>query len=431
MSESILENKANLPQGWMKITLGDILRLSKKKFDPKKELNQPFVGLEHIKSNSGKIIGTGNSIETKSTKNIFSKGDILYGKLRPYLNKVAVPNFNGVCSTDILVFSQSHYFDSKYIFLFLTTNQFVHFASGNMSGTQHPRIKFEKISKYEIPLPPLLEQHRIISKIESIFSQIDATRNNLDKVKILLKQNRQAVLKAAFEGRLVPQDPNDEPAEVLLKKIHGDSKKVNYDKENIPEGWVECRLEDVTEKILKINPKEHPDQTFQYCDIDSINNNKLRITSPKKFLGKDTPSRARQLIHVNDILFSTVRTYLHNIGIVPLELDNQLGSTGFCVLRNNSLIINRLIFYLVQTDQFEYYLNPLQRGTSYPAVRNRDILNYVFQLSPLNEQKRIVIKIESIFDKIDASNFPIFVYVFFIMLLLAYEMMNQFASITF
>lgn len=250
------------------------------------------------------------------------------------------------------------------------------------------------------------EQKRIVSKLESIFAQIDAGKEKLEIVKNLLKKSKQSILKQAFEGKLVPQDPSDESSEILLKKICGDfEKELVFEKNNLPRGWIKCKLENITQKVLKINPKEYPDQKFQYCDIDSIDNNELKITSPKKFLGKDAPSRARQVIHVNDILFSTVRTYLHNIGIVPIELDNQLASTGFCVLRSNNLIVNRLIFYLVQTVQFEHYLNPLQRGTSYPAVRNDDIINYVFQLPSFPEQKKnITEKVKEVEKKLNQLN---------------------------
>ena len=182
--------------------------------------------MEHIESNSGKIIGQGNSKDTKSTKNIFQNGDILYGKLRPYLNKVTVANFDGVCSTDILVFSQSSNLNSKYIASFLLTNQFVNFANRNMSGVQHPRIKFEKISKYVIPLPPLAGQKRIASKLESILGGIDSTEKLLDAVLSKIDLLKKSVLKRAFEGKLVPQDPNDESASVLLERIKKEKTKL-------------------------------------------------------------------------------------------------------------------------------------------------------------------------------------------------------------
>ena len=258
----------------------------------------------------------------------------------------------------------------------LTSNQFLcHYLNifdyhEIITGTTRMKLNQSSLKKIQVPLPPLNEQKRIVSKIEELFSRIDSAKQSLEYAKLQLEQYRQSLLKSAFEGKHT-------------------------------EKWESVKLESITEKILNTNPKDNPDHKFKYCDIASIDNTNHIIVNPKNFLGKDAPSRARQIIHQEDVIFSTVRTYLHNFAIVPSELNNQLCSTGFCVLRGDDSIITKLIFYLVQTIQFESYLNPLQRGTSYPAVRNNDILNYTFLLPPLDEQEQIVSQIEQGFSLIE------------------------------
>ena len=171
----------------------------------------------------------------------------------------------------------------------------------------------------------------------------------------------------------------------------------------LPKGWVWTRVGEITDNVENVNPKTNPDREFFYIDIASIDNKLHKITNPKKYYGKNAPSRARQLIILGDILFSTVRTYLKNIAVVNDIFDGQIASTGFCVIRVLPQIHHRYIFWFVQTDYFLNPLNQLQRGTSYPAVRDSDIFSQVIPLPPLPEQYRIVNKIEELFTKLDAG----------------------------
>lgn len=171
----------------------------------------------------------------------------------------------------------------------------------------------------------------------------------------------------------------------------------------LPEGWVWTRLGEIVSEIERGNPKDTPERDFIYLDIASIDNSQQKITNPKKYFGKNAPSRARQIVKSGDILFSTVRTYLKNIAIVNDIYDGQIASTGFCVIRPYDLINQRLIFYLVQTDFFLNPLTQIQRGTSYPAVRDSDVFAQFIPIPPLSEQHRLVAKVEELFTKLDAG----------------------------
>ena len=178
--------------------------------------------------------------------------------------------------------------------------------------------------------------------------------------------------------------------------------ETNVDLSGLPEGWVYTTLGEICESALKTQPKERPKVEFIYIDIASIDNHLSKIVNPKIYVGKEAPSRARQVVKTGDILFSTVRTYLKNIALVNNRYDGQIASTGFCIIRP-LIASTEFIFWMTLSNGFLSPLNKIQRGTSYPAVRNSDVFSQIVPLPPENEQIRIVAKIEELFTKLDAG----------------------------
>jgi type I restriction enzyme M protein len=170
--------------------VSELCKVSTAKLNPQEYPNETFVniGLENIESNTGKIKKTlepGNQI--LSTKNIFKKGDVLYGKLRPYLNKVAIVDFDGICSTDILVLKTNAPILLKHILL---SDSFVKKTSALMAGISLPRIKANNLLNIKIPLPTFEEQQNIITQIVAIENQQTALESKL----ATLPQQKEAVL---------------------------------------------------------------------------------------------------------------------------------------------------------------------------------------------------------------------------------------------
>jgi len=156
----------------------------------------------------------------------------------------------------------------------------------------------------------------------------------------------------------------------------------------IPKEWEVVKLQDVTLKAKSLDASTLSE--FDYVDISSIDNQTFKITNWAHLKGKQAPSRARRLIRKDDILFATTRPYLKNIAIVPPELDGQICSTGFCVIRaDRSKAEPHWIFYYVQTDRFVKRIAAKMKGATYPAVADKDVLMEKILLPPLPEQKRI------------------------------------------
>jgi type I restriction enzyme S subunit len=174
-------------------------------------------------------------------------------------------------------------------------------------------------------------------------------------------------------------------------------------KNKLPKDWKWVKLGDLTQKINKVKRKEVLEEgALIYLDIGGIDNTLNKIVTFKNYLWKDAPSRAQQIVEVEDILFSTVRTYMKNIAIVDKQIyQHQIASSGFTVLRTNKETIYKYIFYLTISDIFLNPLNELQTGSSYPAVRDTDVLNQKVPLPPLETQLAIVDKIEELFSELD------------------------------
>jgi len=159
----------------------------------------------------------------------------------------------------------------------------------------------------------------------------------------------------------------------------------------LPKGWQWVRLGDVCQsEITTRNPKKEPDKSFYYIDISSIDNELKRILSPKLTLGKESSSRARQVILTYDVIVSTTRPNLNAVALVPKELNNQICSTGFCVLRAKSnLLDTNYLFHFVRSYEFVKCLSDLVKGALYPAITNKQVFAQLIPLPPLPEQKRL------------------------------------------
>lgn len=139
------------------------------------------------------------------------------------------------------------------------------------------------------------------------------------------------------------------------------------------------------------DPSRTPDSYFWYIDIASVDRNSKNITGAQRILGNEAPSRARKVIHVGDVLVSTVRPNLNTVAIVPEHLDGEIASTGFCVLRPNSnLVDGKYLFYKTVTTDFVSHLVARMKGANYPAVTDGTVKNALIPLPSLSEQRRIV-----------------------------------------
>lgn len=203
------------------IPLGKISE-RKEKADPKVHAGEPFIGLDDIEAHTMRLLGYKDAGDLKSSAKKFYKGDVLYSRLRPYLNKVWVADREGLCSSEFIVFYQPDLVDPKFLAYRLNSSDFVAFANSLDTGDR-PRVNYKQISVFNIPSISVENQERIVSKIEELFSELDNGIAALKTVREQLKVYRQAILKHAFEGKLTEQwreenqDKLESPQQLLAR----------------------------------------------------------------------------------------------------------------------------------------------------------------------------------------------------------------------
>ena len=216
----------DLPRGWVITTLGDVTYPRGVKMKPSDMEDAPFVGLKSIEAHTMQLLAVGRTGDVKSSGSYFSRGDVLYGRLRPYLNKVYMPYFTGLASGEFIVFPAQNFLDNAYLKYFLNQVGFASYAT-RLNAGDRPRADFNQLTDYPFPLPPLPEQHRIAAEIEKQFTRIDVSVAALSRVQANLRRYRASVLKAACEGKLVPTEAelaraegrDYEAADQLLERI--------------------------------------------------------------------------------------------------------------------------------------------------------------------------------------------------------------------
>jgi len=166
----------------------------------------------------------------------------------------------------------------------------------------------------------------------------------------------------------------------------------------LPNGWAVARISDIAEKGKQRTPID--DEEFIYVDIGSIDRNLKKITEPQTLLGKDAPSRARKVINTGDVLVSLTRPNLNAVALVGQELDNQIASTGFEVIKPD-IVDSRYIFSLVRSKPFIDSISGKVQGALYPAAKSDDVRGYEFLLPALAEQQQIAAKLDELLAQVD------------------------------
>ena len=175
-----------VPEEWDVVRLGDVAEQRKETTNPR-DGDWKYVGLEHIDPGESHLKRYGFSNEVRSSKSKFYSGDILYGKLRPYLDKGVLVDFEGICSTDIIVIKTKENLNETLLAYLVHINEFREYATKTMTGVNHPRTSWRTLSQFYIPLPPLSIQQKIASILSTADKKIEVEQTKRKALDELFK----------------------------------------------------------------------------------------------------------------------------------------------------------------------------------------------------------------------------------------------------
>ena len=290
------------------------------------------------------------------------------------------------------------------LYALLSSTAQEHFTS-KFHQVAQPKLSIETASTTPIALPPINEQIRIVSEIERTLKLIDGINNNKNELQTAIKQAKRKILDLAIHGKLVPQDPNDEPATELLKRINPKAEifcdNPQYGK--LPKGWCETLLGNIGNWQSGATPsrlrKDYYNGDIHWLKTGDLNDGVIK-SIPETITRKALEETSVKLNPIGSVLIAMYGATIGKIGILALPATTNQACCA-CV---NYMCDKMFLFYFLLANR-EHFI-AMGGGGAQPNISKEKIINTHIPLPPLSEQQRIVAKIEELFaqlEKIGAS----------------------------
>ena len=348
---------------------------------------EPFLGLDDIEAHTTRLLGTKPSASMKSSAKRFYPGDVLYSRLRPYLNKVWLADRSGLCSSEFIVLPPNEHLDGGFLKYRLNAMDFVSFANSLNAGDR-PRVDFDQISSFCIPPFSFARQRRIVAKIEELFSELEAGEESLRLARRQLATYRQSLLKQAFEGK-------------LTAKWRARSPK------SASPGW---RDVDVSEVLTSkpTNGRSVKDRTggFRVLRLTAIKGGFIDPRENKEG-DWDATDAASHVIRKGNFLLSRGNGSIRLVGrggIVREDAEIAFPDTMIRLPLNLQLVDPLFFSYLWNSQQVREQIEASARTTAGIYKINQSLLTrYRIRLCPLPEQHEIVRLLDEQFEVIERN----------------------------
>ena len=336
------------------------------------------------------------------------KGDILYIKDGATTGIVTINTLEERFSllSSVALIKPIKEISNKFLCYFLQSPLCYASVRDSMKGVGITRITLKQIEKWDVPLPPLAEQHRIVAEIERWFSLINIIENNKEDLQTVIKQAKSKILDLAIHGKLVPQDPNDEPAIELLKRINPDFTPCdNGHSKKLPQGWFSITINDICSIIGGVSYNK---ADIQYTGIrvlrgGNIQRGKVLYCSDDVFIPLLYQNDENQVQYGDIIVVASTgsQTLIGKTGFVDRDIPKTQIGAFLRIVRPKQNILSPYLRLIFQTNTYRDYIRNVAKGSNINNVKNVHLQNYQICLPPLAEQKRIVSKIEELFSALD------------------------------
>jgi len=349
-----------MKKGWQIKRLGDVCE-----FDKVQGIHRglPYVGLEHIEAHTACFIGSSEPQPVKSSTFRFSSKHLLYGRLRPYLNKVLAPAFEGHCSTEIFPVKPCAQLMREFLLYWFLKPDTVDLIDSTCTGARMPRANMQAVLSFDIPLPPLAEQQRIVSILDEAFEKIATAKANAEKN----LQNARAL----FESHL-----ND----VFTKR---------------GKGWVEKKLGDVCEFENGDRGKNYPNRkeyvesgipwinTGHICPDGSLSMEEMNFITRRKF-----DSLRSGKIQSGDLVYCLRGATLGKTALVDPLTEGAVASS-LVILRPSSLVDARFLYFFLTSPHGQGLIKGFENGAAQPNLGAKSVSKYPILLPSLSVQREI------------------------------------------
>ncbi|EOB3919216.1 restriction endonuclease subunit S [Vibrio parahaemolyticus] len=373
------------PKCWVSTKLGDIVEYGKTQKCLFSDVSPEtwVLELEDIEKDSSRLLRRVEAKDRpfKSSKNKFNKGDVLYGKLRPYLNKVVISDDDGVCSTEIIPLNSEPNVSNRFLFYWVKSGNFINYVNEVSYGVNMPRLGTKDGLKAPFVLPSLAEQKVIAEKLDILLAQVEATKARLESTLETLKQFRQSVLAAAVSGKLTDIDDfKIEPLDKLIEEMrNGLSPKPNEDGLGYP--------------ILRIS-------SVRAMEVD---------TSDVRYLECDKLTRERYALKEGDLLFTRYNGSLDFVGVCGLfkgcKYETLLYPDKLIRVRTNtSKLLPKFAEIYFSSPEIRTLVTNFVKSTSgQKGISGKDLKSVAVKYPTTDEQIKIIDIVEKLFAGADAT----------------------------